>query len=613
MLPTRRSVLSGIISRDTVDIVTVSVKLTSNEREQLNIPASVLLGDGLRITKRLDNSYLIKGADDSPLSDIYAGIRNRRLLAAINGIRRQMDSIHQGFIVRKFPQDQFVFIRRSENDPETDDLILFPNNAGELWDELSQGDVVQVTHQAPDPYGRNARAMNVGKHIDLESELEAVEDTNILQGHRFTDSLKNLLNKVQNIPSNHPIRSIFDSDFQDLLQDYIEISTEQVPWKDTLILQTLPRFERGSVALVNDNLSMMTSDQSTLMEDDDRGLLALIDEVGFSPTEAVTAEHTERIRIFNEKSQRLSEIFTDSWVKDVQAELVAFNQDKDLGLSIMSQGSLDPPSRRSQGFNSFLGLIAQLLYLKKHAKENLVLILDDPAIHLHPVAQEKLTQVLSEQPFQVLVATHFPFMIESNRLDRVRLLSRTPDSGSYFEEDWQLADDGLLPVKGAISRWTLGRVPLLVEGKTDRAALREIAEIFRQKGQSSMSAIIEAVPSGGSAMPAMAKALRAMNIRFIALVDGDKQGDDIRKKLIKEIDQPESGIISLRDIISSASSPKIEDMFSETMQSSDAWNDQGVQGILKALESQRIILDDKSVGNFDCLFHAINDALDTAF
>ena len=99
MSPTRGSILNGEISKDTVDIVTIAVRLSTNEREQLNIPASVLPGDILRITKRLDNSYLIKGANDTTLSELYASLKNHRLLAAIRAIRRQIGSVYQGAIV----------------------------------------------------------------------------------------------------------------------------------------------------------------------------------------------------------------------------------------------------------------------------------------------------------------------------------------------------------------------------------------------------------------------------------------------------------------------------------------------------------------------------------
>ena len=70
MSPTRGSVLSGDIDKDTVDVVTITVRLSSNERDQLNIPANVLPGDTLRITKRFDNSYVINGANGTPLSQI---------------------------------------------------------------------------------------------------------------------------------------------------------------------------------------------------------------------------------------------------------------------------------------------------------------------------------------------------------------------------------------------------------------------------------------------------------------------------------------------------------------------------------------------------------------
>ena len=72
MSPTRGSILNGEISKDTVDIVTIAVRLSTNEREQLKIPASVLPGDILRITKRLDNSYLIKPESTEKMS-IAAG------------------------------------------------------------------------------------------------------------------------------------------------------------------------------------------------------------------------------------------------------------------------------------------------------------------------------------------------------------------------------------------------------------------------------------------------------------------------------------------------------------------------------------------------------------
>ena len=608
MSPARGNVLSGIMSKDSFDTVTITIKLTTGERERLNIPQSVLPGDTLRITKRLDNSYVIKGANNAPLSELYANVRNSRLLTEINGIRRQIGSVYQGTIVRKLPQDEFVFLRRSAGDPESADLILFRSEAGALWEELHQGDLVQVTHQAPDPYGRNARAMNVGEHFNMEEELNAVENAASLETHEFTDALENLLERIVSIPRYHPLRSIFSNDFQNLLKEHIEDSRDEIPWDDRQILGEIPTFERGFVSAVNDKLPISASYDAVPEGETDRGLLALIDEVELSPSDAVKAEHTERVRIFDEKSQLLSKIFTDAWVRDVQAEFVPFNQDRELGLAITSQGSLDPPSRRSQGFNSYLGLTARLLDLRRRSENRLVLILDDPAMHLHPAAQEKLAEVLGEQAFQVLVATHFPFMMSSDRLDRVRLLCRT-ESGAYFENDWQHAGDGLLPIRGALSKWTLGKIPVLVEGQTDRYILKDLQNLLKGEDQNSIYSVLEPLPSGGSAMPETAKALRAMNVKFIALVDGDRQGDDIKRRLMREVELAESAIVSLRDVIDGVTAPTIEDLFSQTIQKNKIWTDGGLMGVLGQIKEKRMELDNDSEYNLEMLYVMLNKAL----
>ena len=607
MSPIRESVLSEVIGKDTIDMVTVAVKISAEEREQLSIPANVLSGDTLRITKRLDNSYVIKGANGTPLFELYASIKSNRLLAEIRSIRRQLESVYQGYIVRKYPTDQFVFLRRSENDPESGDLILFHSDVADLWEDLQQGDLVQVTHRAPDPYGRKARAMNAGKYVTFEEELNAVESSASSEGAEFAEALTVLLARMQEVPANHPLRSIYSDDVRALLAEDIANTADPVPWDDDEILKQLPVFQRGVISPVDDKLPLTLSEESEAKDEDSGGLQALVDEVGLIPAEAVMAEHTERIRIFDEKSRRLSDFFTDSWVKDVQAEFVPFNQDRELGLAISSQGSLDPPSRRSYGFNSYLGLMARLLELGKRPKGNLLLLLDDPAMHLHPIAQEKLADVLGQQEFQVLMATHFPFVIKPERLDRVRVLCRT-EGGAYFEEDWRLAGEGLLPVRGALSRWTLGHIPVLVEGKSDRQVLVSMSEYLRKQDKESMSHIIEPLPGGGSAMPEAAKALQAMNIGFIALVDGDQQGEDTKKKLIREVGLPEDCIISLRDVVETIPDPKIEDLFSVDIKSTRVWADEGLEGTLRDLGAGKSQLDEQSEDRLAWLFHMLNEA-----
>ena len=609
MSPERESVLSGIMGKETVDMVTVTFEMTDGEIELLNIPRDILPGDFLVITKRLDNSYVIKGPNGTPLSELYASIKNNRLLTEVRGIRRQLGSVYQGSIVRKLPQDQFVFLRRSDMEPESANLILFQTEAGAVWEDLRQSDVVQVTQQAPDPFERNARAMNVGKAVDLDDELNTVEKTATSDPEGFDTAVNQLLTRIRAIPPSHPLRSIISDDFEDLLERQINANSDEAPWDDDHILDELPIFERGLLSTVDDKLPLNMQDDSQVSGEVYGGLQALVDEVGLDPSDAVLAEPTERIRIFDEKSRLLSEIFTASWVREVEAEFVPFNQDRELGLAISCQGSLDPPSRRSQGFNTYLGLTASLLEIARRSHGKLVLLLDDPAMHLHPTAQEKLADVLGKQQFQVLAATHFSFMISPKRLDRVRLLCRT-ETGAYLEEDWKQAGAGMLPIRGGLSRWTLGRIPLLVEGDTDRQVLVDMSELLGNSTKDTLSPIMEPLPSGGSAMPHAAKALRAMDVKFIALVDGDQQGDDIKRRLMREVSQPDTGVTSLRDIVTGTNVPTIEHLFSQSLRQTDVWNEQGLKGLLRELQGGQMSLDKESEDNLTWLFQFLNESLE---
>ena len=417
------------------------------------------------------------------------------------------------------------------------------------------------------------------------------------------------MHRIQGMPFSHPLTSVFSEEFRALLKDQIDSTTDRIPWNDGQVLEELPTFVRVIVSSIDDKLSLMSPDQPQPAEETGGGLEALINKVGLVPSEAVTAEHTERVRIFDEKSRLLSEIFTESWVRDVQAEFVPFNQDKDLGLAITCQGSLDPPSRRSQGFKSYLGLTAKLLELGGSSDSDLLLLLDDPAMHLHPTAQEKLATLLGQQSFQVLAATHFPFMITPDRLDRVRLLCRT-DTGAYLEEDWQQAGDGLLPVKGALSKWTLGRIAVVVEGIDDSDVLIQMSELLNRRGQDHLYDFAVPLPGGGSMVPHAAKALRAMDLRFIALVDGDQAGEDIKQKLISEIGMSDTSVVSLRDVVQNTNQPTIESLFSTGIRDSAVWINQELPGTLRSLRFGRLELDDESASNLKRLFQMLNDALD---
>ena len=110
-------------------------------------------------------------------------------------------------------------------------------------------------------------------------------------------------------------------------------------------------------------------------------------------------------------------------------------------------------------------------------------------------------------------------------------------------------------------------------------------------------------------MPEAGKAFDAMGIDFIALVDGDNEGDEIRNKLIRNKTLPGERVISLNDIIDDVVAPKIEDLFSQDIQNSPIWKNEKHLGIIRELDAGSTSLDEASKVRFKRLFDALNEAV----
>ena len=99
-----------------------------------------------------------------------------------------------------------------------------------------------------------------------------------------------------------------------------------------------------------------------------------------------------------------------------------------------------------------------------------------------------------------------------------------------------------------------------------------------------------------------------MNIRFIALVDGDEQGEDTKRKLMREVGLLEASIISLTDVVDSVADPKIEDVFSDDIKATGVWANEGLGGILRDLSTGKAQLDKQTEDCLVWLFQMLNEA-----
>jgi len=592
------------LTRAQVDMVTIWVSISAEEETQ--IAQDGLNGfTHLEVTKRLDNSYAVLTTNGRPLAEALTELGSERLLKYLKELLQRMQGIYVGRIVRKEYYDKFVFIERTPGEKDTDNLILYPEAAGATWDLLHAEDTVQVTKISDHPFQQgNRRAMNVGLEWEVYSEIAEVMRAALGGESELSSAIDSLRSKVSTLPIDHPLQEYINLG---VVKNIESLRPSSDPNKSALHIETqvvysVPWFLMYEPHGISDTLPLDELSARTNTRD---GLATLIEHVGLQPRVVFGREPAERMKILAEKKAALAGLITEHWVRDVDVQLESLNQDQEIGLGVSSLGSLDPPSRRSQGFNDYLSLLSALLDMQMRSGQG-VLLLDDPGMNLHPSAQKKLSTLLESQLYQIIVATHLPFMMDPERLENVRLITRS-SAGTVLESDWGRAPDGILPVLGALGPRLAGRIPLLVEGKSDCEYLEVASATLQKIGEHALSKALTPLPGGGGQLPHLAQALHSMGIPFLLLVDGDPGGATIASQVKEFCGTPDARIITMREALRGGKSMKIEDLFSPSFKNSKTVLDKGLSAAVKSAEE----FDVDTVANFKLLIDAINKSIAT--
>jgi len=170
--------------------------------------------------------------------------------------------------------------------------------------------------------------------------------------------------------------------------------------------------------------------------------------------------------------------------------------------------------RRSKGFIWFFSFLAWFSQ-QKRKKTPLILLLDEPSLYLHGSAQKDLLRFLEDEcaeGIQVLYTTQSPYLVDSHRLDRVRIVEdRSTESQSFTPEvregtqvytDFQQpSGESIFPLFGALANSLLGNLTpdsplLLVEELSDLIYLQTLSTLLVQKGRTCLDPRWALVPIG---------------------------------------------------------------------------------------------------------------------
>lgn len=207
---------------------------------------------------------------------------------------------------------------------------------------------------------------------------------------------------------------------------------------------------------------------------------------------------------------------------------------------------------RSTGFVWFFSFLVLFSQIKKVHGNNVIILLDEPALSLHAKAQADLLRYIKEKlapTYQVVYTTHSPFLVPADNILSVRtvedvVIERKDEmvevKGTKVGDRVLSTDrDTLFPLQGALGyeitqTLFVGPNSLLVEGPSDLLYLKIASDELGKRGRTTLDRKWTICPVGGvQKVSAFVSLFGGNKLNVAALLDyakGDKRNiDDLRK------------------------------------------------------------------------------------
>lgn len=235
---------------------------------------------------------------------------------------------------------------------------------------------------------------------------------------------------------------------------------------------------------------------------------------------------------------------------------------------------------RSTGLQWFLSFYLVFLVESVDEHADAILLLDEPGLSLHPLAQRDLSAFFEglAETNQLLYTTHSPFLVDADHLDRARKVYVATDGTTKATADLRGADNdpsqrgssyavhAALGISVAESLM-LGCAPVIVEGPSDQMYLSAIKTLLIASGRLAPGRELVFPPAGGvKGVKAVASLLGATAPDMpTVLVDADTPGQELAKHLRTGLYQGmEDRVVLFSDIVGLPAA-EVEDLIPATV------------------------------------------------
>ncbi len=148
---------------------------------------------------------------------------------------------------------------------------------------------------------------------------------------------------------------------------------------------------------------------------------------------------------------------------------------------------------RSKGLQWFFSFFLTFRAEQVNSHSSCILLLDEPGLSLHPIAQQDLLTFLHSlsRTNQLIYTTHSPFMIGSRALNNLKMVYVGPDGNSVISNDYQVtksdANASFYPIRAALNlnvseQLFTARLPVLVSDVSSQIYLQLIQSYLLQTG-----------------------------------------------------------------------------------------------------------------------------------
>jgi predicted ATP-dependent endonuclease of OLD family len=443
--------------------------------------------------------------------------------------------------IKKYPKDYTYRIPRSSREKLGLEKLSLPKKQQQINKNYDQAKNIYTAFTAT----------NIAMpQIDLENSETSLA--------RFTDFKRNIepILAQQNESSR--------SDFTDTLENLISGLTELVEAKSTeekfiheLMTKWIPNFILFSTFedVFPSEIPFTEASSNQLVKDLDiiSDLNLDLIKSGSSPQKAT---HKKKLNI------RVSESYRKFWEQDLTNLSIDWESDK-LIFHITEGDDFYPPKMRSKGKQWHLAFYIRVTARAKEDVANVILI-DEPGLYLHARAQKDVLRKLEDcaNETEVIFSTHSPYLIDINKLARIRLVSRSVEDGTTISDKIHKGadEDTLTPIITAIGLdLSLGldiakNNNIIFEGITDYYYVTA----FQQLLQFKFSQEVHFIPSAGADKTAiLASLMIGWGLNFCIVLDNDSKGRQTEARLLKDFTENTIKLIK----ISENTDEEIEDLF----------------------------------------------------